>query len=124
MTLEEKFELLGDDVDKRKHFFYEMLLHDVYLLANSTTGNTKIETGENLQVFSMIYEGLEFVPIFLSLDSLSNFLNEQSSPYVKANAADLLETLKERDVVINPGSDHALLLFSPEIIDLLKKSLN
>ncbi len=124
MTIEEMFDTLHDDSEKRKRFFYELLLHDVYLLADSASGSKRITTGEHLQVFSMKYDAFEFVPIFLSLESMSRFLNNQGSPYVKANAADLFETLKERDLVINPGSEHALILFSAEIVDLLSKSLN
>lgn len=124
MALDSLFEQAFRDEEMQKQFFFELLLNDVYIIAANDLEGTQVKEGDNLRVFSIQHDDISYVPIFLSMQSLETFLGENETPYVKANAADLLETLKENNIVINPGQEESIVLYADEIKGLLQQGLN
>ncbi|MDF9824065.1 hypothetical protein M2475_000421 [Breznakia sp. PF5-3] len=124
MSLDSTFEKAFHDEAMQQKFFYELLLNDVYIIAASDLEGNRVVEGDNLKIFTINHEDEVYVPLFLSMNALADFLDENETPYVKANAADILETLKENNVVINPGQEESIILYSDEIKGLLQQGLN
>lgn len=124
MNLENIFSRAFYDAEMQDKFFYELLLNDVYAIASSDSETGDVEAGENLRLFSIRNEDSVYIPMFLSMQSLETFLEGNDTPFVKVKACDLLETLKENNIVINPGQEESIVLLSEEIKDLLIHSRN
>lgn len=123
MGLDEIFEKAFHSETKQAQFFYELLLHDIYIIATGEEG-VAVKQGEHLQVFTIRDEDEIYVPVFLSMNALEIFLKDTDSNFVKANAVDVLETLKGYNIVINPGQEKSIVLYAYEVEALLKQGLN
>ena len=124
MALNNIFERAFHDEEMQKQFFFELLLNDIFIIADSDLDGIQLKEGDNLRVFSIQHEGVSYVPIFLSIQSLETFLRGNETSYVKANAADLLETLKENNIVINPGQEESIVLYEDEVKEVLQQGLH
>lgn len=124
MSLDSLFERAFYEEKLQDKFFYELLLNDVYIIAENEFKDTGVQEGDNLKVFSIDHEEESYVPVFLSKQSLDLFLNGFETNYVKANAADILETFKHRNIVINPGKEESIVLYADEVEGLLQQGMN
>lgn len=124
MSLEELFIKAFDDESLQNIFFYELLNNDVYILAERMSNRTEIEDGEELNVVSLRQNDELFVPVFLSKSSLLYFLDGHNQQYMVVQGNDLFETIKDYNVVINPGQKDSMILYANEVKEVLSQSKN
>lgn len=124
MSLDSLFEKAFYDEKMQQQFFYELLINDIYMIATKDTQGSHVVAGDRLKVFSLTYETDAYIPLFLSMNALEHFLGDNEHAYMKANATDLLEALKENHIVINPGQEDSIVLYSDEIKGLLQQGLH
>lgn len=124
MSLEELFINAFKDESLQNVFFYELLQKDVYVLAESESFRNTIEDGEEMSVMCLNHEGVSYVPVFLSHSSMVYFLDNHKQGYLKVKGNDLFETLKDYNVVLNPGQKDTMVLYADEIKEVLAQSKN
>lgn len=124
MNLEELFKAAFTDEKLQSKFYYEFLNNNIYVLGEAQGFDGVLEEGSELKVVSLRKGKETFIPVFLSIDSMDNFLEGSEQQYLKAKGTDLLETLKKSNIVINPGREDSIVLYAEEIRFILSQGKN
>lgn len=124
MSVEEMFVKAFDDETLQSRFFYELLQHDVYVLGKAQEFDGVFEEGNEINLMSLRSEDGLFIPVFLSKESMYYFLEENEQEYIRAKGADILETVKKNNIVINPGQKDTMVLYKQEIQEILSQGKN
>lgn len=124
MDIEQLFKEAFTDEKLQSKFYYEFLNSNLYVLGEASGFDGVLEEGSELKVVSLRNGDESFVPVFLSLDSMDNFLDGSEQQYLKAKGSDLLETLKKSNLVINPGREDSIVLYADEVQFILSQGKN
>lgn len=125
MTIEEMFVKAFDDETLQSRFYYELLQSNIYVLGEAANVSEGIvEEGSEVQLVTLTNEGVTYVPIFLSLEAMDDFLEGERQEYMRAMGCDLLETLKQSNIVINPGQESSIALYADEVQQILSQGKN
>lgn len=124
VSLEEIFIKAFDDEKLQSRFFYELLSNEIYVLGTTEDYHGVLEEGSEVQVMSLRSKEGQFIPVFLSKESMLYFLEDTQQEYIKAKGMDLLETLKHNHIVINPGQKDTMVLYDDEIREILSQGKN
>lgn len=124
MKLEEMFHNAFHDESLQSKFFYEILHHELYILGESDSIDDSLENGSELKLVTIKDENESYIPVFLSEESMSLFLDGVHQEYIKAIGEDILETLKQTNIVINPAQEDTMILYSDEIQSILSQGKN
>ena len=124
MNLEQLFKNAFEDENVQSTFYYELLQQSIYVLGKAQHFDGVLEEGSELKLVNLKHEGIAYVPIFLSKESLVLFLDGKKADYFHAKGHDVLETLKKSNIVINPGQENSLVLYADEIANILSQGRN
>lgn len=124
MNIEQLFKAAFTDEKLQSKFYYELLNSNLYVLGEANDFDGVLEEGSELKVVSLRKGNESFIPVFLSLESMENFLDGNDQQYLKAKGTDLLETLKKSNLVINPGREDSIILYADEVQFILSQGKN
>lgn len=124
MNIEQLFKEAFTDEKLQSKFYYEFLNSNLYVLGEANDFDGVLEEGSELKVVSLRKGNESFIPVFLSLESMENFLDGNDQQYLKAKGTDLLETLKKSNLVINPGREDSIVLYADEVRFILAQGKN
>lgn len=124
MNIEQLFKEAFTDEKLQSKFYYEFLNSNLYVLGEANDFDGVLEEGSELKVVSLRKGSESFIPVFLSLESMENFLDGNDQQYLKAKGTDLLETLKKSNLVINPGREDSIVLYADEVRFILSQGKN
>lgn len=124
MNIEQLFKEAFTDEKLQSKFYYEFLNSNLYVLGEANDFDGVLEEGSELKIVSLRKGHESFVPVFLSLESMENFLDGNDQQYLKAKGTDLLETLKKSNLVINPGREDSIVLYADEVRFILSQGKN
>lgn len=124
MNIEQLFKEAFTDEKLQSKFYYEFLNSNLYVLGEANDYDGVLEEGSELKVVSLRKGNESFIPVFLSLESMENFLDGNDQQYLKAKGTDLLETLKKSNLVINPGREDSIVLYADEVRFILSQGKN
>lgn len=124
MNLEQLFQSAFEDENVQSTFYYELLNQCIYVLGEAVGFDGVLEEGDELKLVRLKHEGQSYVPVFLSKPSLDLFLDGNETPYFCAKGHDIFETLKQGNVVINPGQEASIVLYANEIAHILSQGRN
>lgn len=124
MNIEQLFKAAFTDEKLQSKFYYEFLNSNLYVLGEANDFDGVLEEGSELKVVSLRKGNESFIPVFLSLESMENFLAGNDQQYLKAKGTDLLETLKKSNLVINPGREDSIILYADEVQFILSQGKN
>lgn len=124
MNIEQLFKEAFTDEKLQSKFYYEFLNSNLYVLGEANDFDGVLEEGSELKIVSLRKGQESFIPVFLSLESMENFLDGNDQQYLKAKGTDLLETLKKSNLVINPGREDSIVLYADEVRFILAQGKN
>lgn len=124
MNLEELFKEAFKNENLQSRFYYEILQNDIYILGEVESNGDVLEEGSEIKLVSLKNEGEVYIPVFLSAESMDIFLDGNEQEYIKAKGEDLLETLKQSNIVINPGQKDTMVLYADEVQLILSQGKN
>jgi hypothetical protein len=105
--LEEAVKKAANDLAACGDFYRRFLDSEIYVPHGNTPEELKIERGRlsvgaQLKLPSIAVDGLNYVPVFSSLENLSKAIT-QGMQYIRINARNFLEIVRGAHVVLNPG---------------------
>lgn len=122
-TLEEYLILEANDVLKRPELYKELMNSYIYLLGkfndkHNGSGYYIAKEGEKIEIRLLEVQGKMMIPIFSSLQRLSEFIKEEEK-YLFIGFKELVDNVTDMDVIMNPSSQYSKMFTVDEIKNIL-----
>lgn len=117
----------ADDPAYRPQFYRDFCAADIFFIQHgkeppATAGQTTLEAGTSVQIQSIEYEGLPYIPIFTSLPRLQLVLSSEVA-YMAMNAKAFMEMTQGANLALNPGSEYGKTFPCAEVAAILDGSI-
>ncbi|HZS48254.1 MAG TPA: enhanced serine sensitivity protein SseB C-terminal domain-containing protein [Blastocatellia bacterium] len=124
--LEQSLMRAATDPAHRPQFYRDFLESDIFVIQagppDGESGPTTLESGYQLRIESVKFNGKDCLPIFSSLPRLQAVLKSEAT-YLALNAREFLKITSGADLVLNPGSPYGKEFTAAEIASLLDGSI-
>jgi hypothetical protein len=124
--LEESLVKAASDPASRPQFLKDLMESDLFIIDEEgiadKSGLRRFNEGDELRVRPIDWNGEPYTPVFSSLSRLQAFIQREAG-YLAANALDLMNVLKDANLLLNPGSDYGKEFPKEEIATILDGSI-
>ena len=112
------------DVSARPHFYEQLQKSDVFIITDKQYPDSTfmVKEGDSISFHTFSHENKNYVAVFTSLRCLTNY-SKAETPYIKLKFIDLIEMIKDSEIIINPGNDYGKILVTDEIKGILDGSI-
>lgn len=115
------------DPSHRPQFYKDLLKEDIFVIQeghneNLPVGKGTLETGIQLHIRHMEWEGRPYIPVFSAIERLQLVIQEEVS-FIALNALEFMKITKGAELLLNPGLDYGKAFTQHEIAALIDGSI-